>query len=68
MKLILIVNDRLRFFYLPKVVKNNYWITYLDDNGLEQNLINIEAIDGKWQIIMWITPNCPIISRVTLIT
>ena len=51
MKLILIVNDRLRFFYLPKVVKNNYWITYLDDNGLEQNLINIEAIDGKWQII-----------------
>ena len=51
MKLILIIKGKLRTFYLPSVIKNNYWITYFDDNGLEQNLINVESNENSWNLI-----------------
>lgn len=51
MKLILIIKGKLRTFYLPSIVKNNYWITYFDDNGLEQNLINVESNENSWNLI-----------------
>ena len=44
MKVILQDNKRLLTTKLPEEVQGNYWIT--DYN--KKNLVNIEAIDGKW--------------------
>ena len=48
MKIILIKNNRLYHYNLPKDVKDNYWITDIDSFDNLRNLINVEAQDGKW--------------------
>ena len=48
MKVLLIKNNRLYSYNLPKEIKNNFWITDIDSFDNTRNLINIEAEDGKW--------------------
>lgn len=35
---------------LPNIVYGNYWVTGFDEQSIEQNLINIEAYNGKWKL------------------
>ena len=51
MQLIFIKNNNLRKLTLPKKIQGNFWITDLDENGIEKNIINVEARDGKWHLI-----------------
>lgn len=52
MKLLLIKNDKIRNFILPDKVTGNFWLTNFDDNGIEKNIINVEASkDGSWEIV-----------------
>lgn len=48
MKILLIKNNRLYSYILPKEVKDNYWITDIDSFDNVRNLINVEAENGKW--------------------
>lgn len=48
MKVILIKNNRLYNFKLPVEVKDNFWITDIDNLDNQRNLINIIAVNGKW--------------------
>lgn len=50
MKILLIKNNTLYHFHLPKEVKDNYWITDLDNFNNARNLINIEAKNGVWYL------------------
>ena len=44
MQLIIIKNNKIRYFFLPAKVFGNYWITDEQNN----NLVNIESSDNKW--------------------
>lgn len=46
----LIKKTKIFNFSLPTKVEGNYWITDDDRLGNIRNLINIEAVDGKWKI------------------
>ena len=48
MKVILIKNGRLYNYTLPKEIKDNYWITDIDNFDNNRNLINVEADGDKW--------------------
>ena len=48
MKVLLIKNNRLYGYRLPDTVKNNFWITDIDNYDNERNLINVLAKDGQW--------------------
>ena len=47
----LIKENVIKKFFLPFSVQGNYWITDIDNNGEEINLINIEAEDNFWYLI-----------------
>ena len=51
MRVSLIKSDKISDLILPSKVKGNYWITDTDDQGIERNLISIEALNGKWKIV-----------------
>ncbi len=51
MKILLIKNNRLHSYMLPKEVKDNFWITDIDSFDNVRNLINVEAINGEWVLI-----------------
>ena len=51
MKILLIKNNRLYSYVLPKEIKDNYWITDIDSFDNVRNLINVEANDGKWTLV-----------------
>ena len=51
MKVLLIKNNRLYNYILPKEVKDNYWITDIDSFDNARNLINVEAHDGRWVLV-----------------
>ena len=51
MRVSLIKKNRIQGLILPETVIGNYWITDIDENGNERNLINIEARDGKWILV-----------------
>ena len=51
MKILLIKNNRLYSYTLPKEVKDNYWITDIDSFDNVRNLINVEAINGEWVLV-----------------
>ena len=51
MKILLIKNNRLYSYILPKEVKDNYWITDIDSFDNVRNLINVEAINGEWVLV-----------------
>ena len=42
MRVSLIKSDKISDLILPSKVKGNYWITDIDDQGNEKNLISIE--------------------------
>lgn len=44
MQLIIIKNNKIRYFFLPSKVFGNYWITDEQNN----NLVNVEATDNRW--------------------
>ena len=44
----LIKNKEIINFQLPITIQGNYWITDIDLNNQERNLVNIEAKDDKW--------------------
>ena len=46
----LVRNNKIKKFILPEKVLGSYWLTDIDKNGKEKNLINIEAIQGEWVI------------------
>ena len=48
MKVLLIKNNRLYSYRLPDTIKNNFWITDIDNYDNERNLINVLAKDGRW--------------------
>ena len=48
MKVLLIKNNRLYGYRLPDTIKNNFWITDIDNYDNSRNLINVVAKDGKW--------------------
>ena len=48
MQVSLIKNNEIKNFNLPLTVEGNYWIDDIDSNGESRNLVNIEALDGKW--------------------
>ena len=51
MKILLIKNNRLYSYMLPREVKDNFWITDIDGFDNIRNLINVEAKDGKWVLV-----------------
>lgn len=51
MKILLIKNNRLYNYTLPREVKDNFWITDIDSFDNVRNLINVEAIDGEWVLV-----------------
>ena len=51
MKVILIKKGKLYNYFLPKEIKDNYWITDIDSFDNVRNLINIEADNGKWVLV-----------------
>ena len=50
MKILLIKNNRIYIYMLPKEIKNNFWITDIDSYDNIRNLINIEAQDNRWAL------------------
>ena len=50
MQITIIKKNKLSVFSLPEVVQGNYWITDYE-NGKKINLLNVEAKDGKWQLV-----------------
>ena len=51
MKVLLIKNNRLYSYILPREIKDNYWITDIDSFDNIRNLINVEADNGKWVLV-----------------
>ena len=51
MRILLIKNNRLYNYVLPREVKDNFWITDIDSFENVRNLINVEAIDGQWVLV-----------------
>jgi len=51
MKVLLIKNNRLYSYILPREVKDNFWITDIDSFDNVRNLINVEAINGEWVLV-----------------
>ncbi len=51
MKILLIKNNRLYSYILPKEVKDNFWITDIDSFDNVRNLINVEAENGEWVLV-----------------
>ena len=51
MKILLIKNNRLYSYMLPKEVKDNFWITDIDSFDNVRNLINVEAENGEWVLV-----------------
>ena len=50
MQLTIIKKNKLMNVTLPEKVEGNHWITDFE-NGRQINLINIESVNGEWQII-----------------
>ena len=48
MKILLIKNNQIYTYNLPKKIKDNFWITDLDNFDNQRNLVNIVAENGKW--------------------
>ena len=51
MKILLIKNNRLYSYILPKEIKDNFWINDIDSFDNVRNLINVEAQNGQWALV-----------------
>lgn len=50
MRVTIIKKDKIESQVLPAFVYGNYWIEDKDKNGNKRNLVNIDAVSGRWQI------------------
>ena len=50
MEITIIKKNQLTVFNLPKNVIGSFWINSFD-NGKKRNILNVEAVDGSWQLI-----------------
>ncbi len=50
MRITILKDNRQIPFILPKKVYGNYWLKDLDSNNKEENIINVQAVDGRWCI------------------
>jgi len=51
MKISLIKGNKLLSYKLPDKVEGNIWLNEIDDNGIDRNIINVEATsDFKWKL------------------
>ena len=48
MRISLVKNGRIYNTNLPQKISGSFWIEDKDKNNFKRNLINIEAVDGKW--------------------
>ena len=72
MKVLLLKDNKIRNFLLPKRVLGNVWITNFDENGNEKNLINIESNNnGEWELVsnneFYVIENSKKVPYVTLV-
>ena len=52
MKISLLKEEKLLIYNLPEKIEGNIWLSETDNNGIEKNIINVEATpDGKWKLI-----------------
>ena len=51
MRVSLIKENKIKHVLLPDSISGNYWISDIDKNGNEHNLINIEASSDGWKLI-----------------
>ena len=51
MRVSIIKDKKIKNIILPNKVFGNFWITDKDINGLEKNLISIEAKDNQWLLV-----------------
>ena len=52
MRITLIKDEKLLTYKLPERIEGNLWLNEIDNNGIDRNIINIEASpDGKWRLI-----------------
>ena len=51
MKVLLIKNNRLYSYMLPREIKDNFWITDIDSFDNTRNLINVVEENGKWVLV-----------------
>ena len=52
MKITLLKDEKLLTYKLPDKIDGNYWLSEIDSNGLEKNIINVEASqDNKWILV-----------------
>lgn len=50
MRVLLIQGNQIQKFVLPETIDGNYWIPYYNTNHKFKDLLNVEAVDGKWKI------------------
>ncbi len=50
MRVLLIQGNQIQKFVLPETIDGNYWIPYYNTNHKLKDLLNVEAVDGKWRI------------------
>lgn len=50
MEITIIKRNQLTVFNLPKNVVGSFWLNSFD-NGKKRNILNVEAVDGMWQLI-----------------
>ncbi len=51
MRVSIIKNKKIQNIILPEVKEGNYWISDVDNNGINRNLISIEVENDKWKLI-----------------
>ena len=51
MRVAVIREKKIQNIILADATDGNHWITETDSNGIERNLISIEAEDGRWKLV-----------------
>ena len=51
MRVSVIKENKIQNLILQDGTDGSYWITDTDSNGIERNLMSVEGVDGKWQLI-----------------
>ena len=51
MRVSLIKKDNVQDLILPEKIYGSFWLTDIDANGNERNIICVESFDNKWRIV-----------------
>ena len=51
MRVYIIKKNKIKDMLLPEKIEGNYWIVDYDKVGVKRNIINIEASEGKWNLV-----------------